>query len=111
MALTEIHAFNKIHGMEKKKAHYSLTAIKVLVARDGLQVFTATARSGFMGMGLSATEALAAVASSVQVDDDACRSSALAGRVSRALPQWKDRLHQAHDAGWGGSDSVQGEMK
>lgn len=49
--------------MEKKKAHYSLASIKALVARDGLQVFTATARSGFMGMGLSATEAVAVVAS------------------------------------------------
>lgn len=49
--------------MEKRSAHYSLTAVKTIVARNGLQVFTATARSGFMGMGLSAAEALAVVAS------------------------------------------------
>ncbi len=49
--------------MEKKKAHYSLVAVKALIVRDGLQVFTATARFGFMSMGLSATEALAVVAS------------------------------------------------
>ncbi|MFZ4538406.1 type II toxin-antitoxin system MqsR family toxin [Propionivibrio sp.] len=49
--------------MEKKKSHYSLSAIKALIERDGLMVFTATARSGFMGMGLSATEALAVMAS------------------------------------------------
>lgn len=49
--------------MEKSRAHYNLATIKALVARDGLKVFTATARSGFMGMGLSAAEALAVVAS------------------------------------------------
>jgi motility quorum-sensing regulator/GCU-specific mRNA interferase toxin len=49
--------------MEKRKAHYDLEAIKALVARDGVAVFTATARSGFMGMGLSDSEALALVAS------------------------------------------------
>lgn len=49
--------------MEKKKAHYPLDAIQALVARQGVQVFTATARSGFMAMGLSATQALAVVAS------------------------------------------------
>lgn len=49
--------------MEKSKAHYHLIAVKAVVARDGLQVFTATARSGFMSMGLSATQALAVVAS------------------------------------------------
>lgn len=48
--------------MGKRKAHYSLTAIKAIVARDGLVVFTAVARSGFMSMGVSATEALAVVA-------------------------------------------------
>lgn len=48
--------------MEKRKAHYSLTAIKAVVARDGLAVFTATARSGFMSMGVSDTEALGVVA-------------------------------------------------
>lgn len=47
--------------MEKRKPHYELAAIKAIVARDGLAVFTATARSGFMSMGLSATEALAVV--------------------------------------------------
>lgn len=53
----------KVHGMEKKKAHYDLIALQAIVARDGLQVFTATARAGFLGMGLSAAEALAVVAS------------------------------------------------
>jgi motility quorum-sensing regulator/GCU-specific mRNA interferase toxin len=47
--------------MEKRKAHHDLSAIKALVARDGLAVFTAVARSGFMSMGLSATEALSVV--------------------------------------------------
>jgi motility quorum-sensing regulator/GCU-specific mRNA interferase toxin len=49
--------------MDKKKAHYDLSAIQAIVARDGVAVFTATARTGFMRMGLSATEALAVVAS------------------------------------------------
>ncbi|MFA7243286.1 MAG: type II toxin-antitoxin system MqsR family toxin [Sulfuricellaceae bacterium] len=49
--------------MEKRKAHYDLADIKAIVARYGVAVFTATARSGFMSMGLSATEALAVVAS------------------------------------------------
>lgn len=49
--------------MEKRKAHYNLSAIKTIVARDGILTFTATARHGFMSMGLSETEALAVVAS------------------------------------------------
>ena len=49
--------------MEKKKAHYSLSVIKAIVAREGIMAFTATARHGFMRMGLSAAEALAVVAS------------------------------------------------
>jgi motility quorum-sensing regulator/GCU-specific mRNA interferase toxin len=49
--------------MEKRKAHYDLAAIKGLVDQQGVAVFTATARSGFMSMGLSAAEALAVVAS------------------------------------------------
>jgi motility quorum-sensing regulator/GCU-specific mRNA interferase toxin len=28
--------------MEKRKAHYDLTAVKTLIARDGIQSFTAT---------------------------------------------------------------------
>ncbi|MCL2661299.1 MAG: type II toxin-antitoxin system MqsR family toxin [Acidobacteriaceae bacterium] len=48
--------------MEKKKAHYSLPAIKAIVARDGVFAFTATARHGFRDMGLSETEALEVVA-------------------------------------------------
>jgi len=49
--------------MEKKKAHYSLSAIKTIVARDGVLAFTATARHGFRDMGLSEAEALVVVAS------------------------------------------------
>jgi motility quorum-sensing regulator/GCU-specific mRNA interferase toxin len=49
--------------MVKKKPHYNLSAIRAIVARDRMAVFTAAARAGFMGMGLSATEALAVVAS------------------------------------------------
>ena len=49
--------------MEKRKPHYSLAAIKALVARNGLMVFTATARAGFMRMGLSTQDALMVVSS------------------------------------------------
>lgn len=49
--------------MEKKKPHYDLAIIQSIVARDGMAVFTATARSGFMCMGLSVADALAVVAS------------------------------------------------
>jgi hypothetical protein len=49
--------------MEKRKAHYSLAHIKTIVARDGILTFTATARQGFMSMGLAEMEALAVVAS------------------------------------------------
>lgn len=49
--------------MEKKKPHYDLAAIRAIVARDRMSAFTATARVGFLSMGLSATDALAVVAS------------------------------------------------
>ena len=47
--------------MEKLKAHYSLQAIRVIVARDGSQSFTFAAQRGAENMGLSRAEALAVV--------------------------------------------------
>ena len=47
--------------MEKRKAHYSLDTLKMLVKRDGLLAFTATARRGKEALGLSDVEALAVV--------------------------------------------------
>jgi hypothetical protein len=48
--------------MEKGKPHYALAEIKALVAREGLRVFTATARQGVLAMALTATEALSVIA-------------------------------------------------
>ena len=44
--------------MEKLKAHYSLQAIQVIVARDGSHTFTFAARRGAESMGLSRIEAV-----------------------------------------------------
>ena len=47
--------------MEKLKAHYSLQAIQVIVARDGSRSFTFTAQLGAESMGLSRAEAISVV--------------------------------------------------
>jgi motility quorum-sensing regulator/GCU-specific mRNA interferase toxin len=48
--------------MEKRKAHYDLTAIKAIVAQKGIASFTHTAVLGAENMGLSDAEALSVIA-------------------------------------------------
>lgn len=57
------NVIHKIDDMEKKNPHYDLDVVQAVVAREGVSAFTATARSGFMSLGLSGAEALALVAS------------------------------------------------
>ncbi|MEI6828075.1 MAG: hypothetical protein WCK54_20985 [Desulfuromonadales bacterium] len=45
--------------MEKRRAHYSLFDIKILVADKGADVFTLTALTNARLMGLSAAQAVA----------------------------------------------------
>lgn len=47
--------------MEKRKAHYSLEAVKAIVIRDGMLSFTRIARRGANAMGLVDAQALAVV--------------------------------------------------
>ena len=48
--------------MEKRTAHYHLAAVKAAVALSGMVCFTQSARNGVTTMGLTAADALAAVA-------------------------------------------------
>jgi len=47
--------------MEKKKAHYPLSAIQALVRQSGFDAFTRIAQIGAMEMGLSEAQALGVV--------------------------------------------------
>ena len=47
--------------MEKRNAHYDLEAVKAIVLKEGIFIFTATARIGADRMGLSRAEAVGVV--------------------------------------------------
>lgn len=49
--------------MEKRSPHYRLADIQAIVARTGLQAFTATAVFNAAAMGLSESQAVATIAS------------------------------------------------
>jgi hypothetical protein len=51
--LKTIYGFRKLESMEKRKAHYALPAVKAMVTRLGIGMFTATAWQGLDRMGLS----------------------------------------------------------
>lgn len=48
--------------MEKRKAHYLLSEVKAIVARDAMNAFTATAARNGRAMGLDDAALLAAIA-------------------------------------------------
>lgn len=50
-----------VYGMEKKKAHYDLEAVKAIVLERGVDVFTETALRGLDAMGLDEAEGLSVV--------------------------------------------------
>ena len=47
--------------MEKRKAHYALSAVKAMVAHHGIGAFTATALQGVDRIGLSPADGLSVV--------------------------------------------------
>ena len=48
-----------VQGMEKRRAHYDLVAVKAAIAERGLDSFTATARRGVSELGLTGAEGIA----------------------------------------------------
>jgi motility quorum-sensing regulator/GCU-specific mRNA interferase toxin len=77
----------KIKGMEKRRPHYKLQEIKAVVAREGMDVFTFSARQGAAAMGLTDEEVLVVIGSL----GSGCFHKSMTTHADPA--QWQDVYH------------------